>query len=407
MKKSHRKIIVSLVITLSIMATIADPASAAVPVKVELGTTSTFAVLAGTTITNTGTTTISGDAGGDVGLYPGTAFTGQASVTLSGAVHLADDVASIAKDDLVSAYNDAAGRTPTTAISADLGGGTTLYPGVYNSASSIGITGTLTLDAQGDPEAAFIFQAGSTLTTASNSRIILANGARFCRVFWQVGSSASLGTNSIFVGHILALTSIAANTGAVIQGQLLARNGEVTLDSNTITNGICLTAVVVRPLIKVVKTPDTLELTSRGGSVKYTYKVTNPGEIALSNVSVTDDKVSTVRYVSGDVNSDTLLQPGETWVYTSSATLTETTTNTATATGSANGMTATNITSATVAVVSPTPTTSPAPTTSPVAPTVNGGRLPDTATPWFNILLVGVGLVTLGLVGFIKKRKHE
>jgi len=402
MKKSHRKIIASLVITLSIMATITDPASAVVPAKVELGTTSTFAVLAGTTIINTGTTTINGDAGGDVGLYPGTAFTGQASVTLSGAAHLTDSVASIAKDDLVTAYNDAAGRTSTNAISADLGGGTTLYPGVYNSASSIGLTGTLTLDAQGDPEAAFIFQAGSTLTTASNSQIVLTNGARYCRVFWQVGSSATLGSNSIFVGHIFAMTSITANTGAIIQGQLLARNGAVTLDSNTITNGICLTGVVIptppvsQLLISVVKTPDTFTLPSVGGTVKYTYKVTTTGMVALSNVSVTDDKVGTVNFVSGDANSDKLLQPSETWIYTGTSTLAVTTTNIATATGSANGMTATDVASATVVVQQ-----------SPIVTTVNGGQLPDTSTPWYNILLLGAGLVTLGAVGFNKKRKHD
>ena len=216
---------------------------------VELGTTSSFAVLAGSTITNTGPTTISGDAGGDVGLYPGTAFTGQADVTMSGAVHLADSVAIAAKDDLVTAYNDAAGRTPVTTIPTELGG-TTLTPGIYASTDgTFQITGTLTLDAQGDPNGVFIFKTASTLITASNSKVSIINSARYCRIFWQVGSSATLGTNSNFVGHIFALTSITANTGATVQGQLLARNGAVTLDTNTITNGICETTVVTPPVV--------------------------------------------------------------------------------------------------------------------------------------------------------------
>ncbi|NTW28510.1 MAG: DUF3494 domain-containing protein [Coriobacteriia bacterium] len=227
-----------LVVALVSMMAVPTVGLAAQP-TVNLGTTSSFAILAGETITNTGSTTISGSAGGDVGLFPGTAFPGQAGVTLSGAVHLTDAVASKAKDDLVTAYDDAAGRTPVTRIPTELGG-TTLTPGVYDSESgTFQITGTLTLDAQGDPDGVFIFKTASTLITASGSSVSIINGARYCRVFWKVGSSATLGTNSHFVGHIFALTSIAAQTGATVQGQLLARNGSVTLDTNTITNGFC------------------------------------------------------------------------------------------------------------------------------------------------------------------------
>ncbi len=207
---------------------------------VGLGTTSNFAVLAGSTITNTGPTTISGTAGGDVGLAPGTAFTGSASVTMTGVQHLADTVATDAKTALVNAYDDAAGRTPVTSVGTELGG-TTLTSGVYGN-STLGITGTLTLDAQGDPNAVFIFQTASTLITAPSSSISMINGAQACNVFWQVGSSATLDTGSAFVGHLFALTSITANTGATIRGQLLARNGAVTLDSNTITNDQCSAA---------------------------------------------------------------------------------------------------------------------------------------------------------------------
>jgi LPXTG-motif cell wall-anchored protein len=236
--RSSRLIMLALLLVAMAIPVVSYAAQA----TVNLGTTSNFAVLAGTTITNTGSTIINGSTGGDVGLYPGTDFPGQADVTLSGAVHLTDDVAKAAQKDLVAAYDDAAGRTPVTRIPTELGG-TTLTPGVYDSASgTFQITGTLTLDAKGDPDGVFIFLMDSTLITASDSVVNPINSARFCRIFWKVGSSATLGTNSNFVGHIFALTSIAAQNGATIQGQLLARNGAVTLDNNTITNGLCATA---------------------------------------------------------------------------------------------------------------------------------------------------------------------
>src|SRR5450756_2346996 len=250
MKTLNRMRHTPLLLALLLVAMMAVPAmSMAAQPTVNLGTTSSFAVLAGETITNTGSTTISGDAGGNVGLHPGTAFPGQAGVTLSGAVHLADAVALQAKNDLVTAYDDAAGRTPVTTIATELGG-RTLTPGVYDSESgTFQITGTLTLDAQGDPNGVFIFKTTSTLITASGSSVSLIGSARYCRIFWKVGSSATLGTNSHFVGHIFALTSIAAQTGATVQGQLLARNGEVTLDTNTITNGICTPTTPVKPKV--------------------------------------------------------------------------------------------------------------------------------------------------------------
>ena len=245
MKKHKNRIVVSVFVALMLAATLAAPAPAlAAQAPVLLGTTEDFAVLAGSTITNTGPTTISGDISGaprgDVGLYPGTSITGKTSITLLGGVyHQTDAVALQAKNDLVTAYNDAAGRSPVLRIATELGG-QVLKPGVYDSASgTFEITGTLTLDAENDPEGVFIFLMESTLVTASNSNVALLNGARFCRIFWKVGSSATLGTNSTFVGHILAMASITANTGATIYGQLLARTGAVTLDTNTIINGFC------------------------------------------------------------------------------------------------------------------------------------------------------------------------
>lgn len=205
---------------------------------VNLGETEGFAVLAGSSITNTGTTTISGSFGGDIGLSPGSSIDG-GIVLLDGVQHISDTQANQAKVALIDAYDDAAGRTPVTIIDTELGG-QTLIPGVYASNSgTFEITGTLTLDAQGDPEGVFIFQTASTLITAPNSSVIMINSARFCRTFWQIGSSATLGSNSVFVGHIFAMITITAQTGATIEGQLLARVGAVNLDSNTITNGIC------------------------------------------------------------------------------------------------------------------------------------------------------------------------
>lgn len=241
MKYLKKKFLTSLVITslLTMLIIFPTPISAAQP-TVNLGTTEGFAVLAGQSITNTGATTIGGSAGGDIGLSPGSSIDGGITL-LNGVQHISDPVAVQAKVDLIAAYNDAAGRTPVTTIDSELGG-KTLTPGVYASNSgAFEITGVLTLDAQGDPEGVFVFQAASSLITASGSSVVLVNSARYCRTFWQVTSSATLGTNSIFVGHIFAMQSIAAQTGATIQGQLLAREGSVTLDSNTITNGVCET----------------------------------------------------------------------------------------------------------------------------------------------------------------------
>ncbi|PKQ19336.1 MAG: hypothetical protein CVT66_10725 [Actinobacteria bacterium HGW-Actinobacteria-6] len=245
-------------LALSLIAVMVLPAVAlAAQAPVELGTASSFAVLAGQTITNTGPTTINGDAGGDVGISPGSAFPGLADVTLSGATHLGDAVALQAQNDLATAYDEAAGRTPFTTIANELGGAT-LKPGVYVSQTGpFEITGTLTLDAEGDPDAVFIFKSASSLVTAAGSNVVLLNDARYCRVFWQVTSSATLGTGSHFVGHLFALTSIFVETEATVQGQLLARNGEVTLDTNTIMNGLCPASTTPTPTVDGGELPKT------------------------------------------------------------------------------------------------------------------------------------------------------
>ncbi len=221
-------------LTALLMIVLAGPAMAAQP-RVGLGKAGSYAVLAGETITNTGPTTITGD----VGLSPGSSVTGFASVTLHGTKNVANAAALKAKNALTSAYNDAAGRTPKTNVPTELGG-TTLKAGVYSS-DTLGLTGTLTLDAEGNSNAVFIFQAGSTLITAPASNVTLINGASACNVYWKVGSSATIATSTQFVGTILALTSIELQTGAQLQGRALARNGAVTLDANVITTAGCTT----------------------------------------------------------------------------------------------------------------------------------------------------------------------
>jgi len=211
--------------------------AAAAARSVPLGTASGFAVLAGSGITNTGSTTVTGD----LGTYPTTTITGVGSLTINGTNHAGDAVTQQAKTDLVTGYKTAAGEGPPSAITADLGG-QNLSPGVYNSASSIGLTGTLILNAHGKQNATFVFQAGSTLTTASASSVKLVNGARACNVYWQVGSSATLGTGSSFRGSILAHDSITVTTGTTVHGRVLARNGAVTLDTDTIHISTCAAA---------------------------------------------------------------------------------------------------------------------------------------------------------------------
>jgi hypothetical protein len=223
---------------------VAIPGSAqAAAVPVPLGTASSFVVLAGAGVTNTGPTTLNGD----IGSYANASITG-AGLTVTGVNHGGDAVTQGAKTALVTAYNNTAGQGPTSPISGDLNG-RTLLAGVYNSASSIGLRtgGTLILDARNNPDAVFVFQAGSAVTTGSGSRILLRNGARSCNVFWQVGSSATLGVNSTFVGTIMAQESITVTTGARVVGRVLARTGAVTLDTNRITRPTSCAASTTTP----------------------------------------------------------------------------------------------------------------------------------------------------------------
>jgi len=239
----------------AVLLVLVAPGAGAAVMPVPLGTAASFVVLAGAGVTNTGPTTLNGD----LGTFPTPSVTGAGSLTMTGTNHGGDAVTQGAKAALVTAYDNAAGQGPATPIAADLAG-QTLAPGVYNSASAIGLTGALTLNGGGDPQAVFVFQAGSTLTTASASTVTLVNGAQACNVFWQVGSSATLGTGSQFRGSILALTDITVTTGATVEGRVLARNGAVTLDTNTITRPQCVAGTTASATATPSATP-----TSSGG----------------------------------------------------------------------------------------------------------------------------------------------
>jgi hypothetical protein len=233
---------VGLILTVTIAVVAAAQGAANAAIAPPLGSAANFAVLAATTVTNTGSTVLTGD----LGVSPGTAVTGFPPGT-SGTVHPGDAVAATAQTDLTAAYNNAAGQPPTTTGLSAIAN-QTLTPGVYNASSSLLVNGTVILDGQGDQNAVFIFQMGSTLTTASASGIELINGAQPCNVFWQVGSSATLGTGSTFAGTILAQASITVTTGDTVAGSMLARTGAVTLDDDTVSAPIC-SQTVASPLV--------------------------------------------------------------------------------------------------------------------------------------------------------------
>ncbi|WUH85253.1 ice-binding family protein [Amycolatopsis sp. NBC_00438] len=257
-------------------------------------------MLGGQTVTNTGPSTLDRN----LGVFPGTAITGFPPGTAAGATHAGDAVAQQAQSDLVVAYDDAAGRAPTANVAGDLVG-QTLVGGVYKSTGPLAISGTLTLDGQGDSSTVWIFQVASTLITASASTVNLINGAQACHVFWQVGSSATLGTNSNFAGTIMALTSITATTGTVVAGRALARNGQVSLDDNTFTTGTCDTTPTTTPTTTApTTTPPGTDSTTPTTSDTGTTSDTNTGTMTDTTSSPGSGTSSTAGAGLGTTRTD-------------------------------------------------------------------------------------------------------
>jgi hypothetical protein len=232
-RHNARALVVGFVGVITFVGFASSPAFAATAIN--LGAATPYAVVAGTTITNTGSTVITGN----IGLSPGTSITGFPPGLVSGTTDAADATSLAAQTSATAAYGVAAGETPFTTVAGGNIGGTTLSPGVYEAASAMQLTGPVTLNAGGDASAIFIFQAGSTLTTASAASVVLEGGAQACNVYWQVGSSATLGSTTSFVGTILALASITLNSRASVDGRLLAQTGAVTLNDNLITVPTC------------------------------------------------------------------------------------------------------------------------------------------------------------------------
>jgi len=243
-----------------------------------LGSAQNFAVLGGSTVTNTGSSVITGD----LGVSPGSAVTGfPPGLVVSGTIHAADAVALAAQNSVTTAYNSLASQSCTQDLTGQDLGGKTLTAGVYCFSSSAQLTGTLTLNAQGNASAVFIFRIGSTLTTASGSSVVVINSGSQCNVFWQVGSSATVATSTSFAGNILALTSITMTTGARVTGRTLARNGAVTLDTNVITPTTCAAATPPAPAPPPTPPPTPVPTLSEWAFIMLAVLLAVAGIVAL------------------------------------------------------------------------------------------------------------------------------
>jgi hypothetical protein len=251
-------------IALAILTVFALP-TAARAAPVGLGTAGPFVVLGGTKITNVGPSVLNGD----LGISPGTELEGFGLPTvINGSTHATEEVAAQAQLDLTTAYDAAAGQPvlPANDLSGTDLGGLKLAPGTYRYNAAALLTGALTLDAEGDPNAEFVFQIGSQLTTESASSVLLVNGASPCNVYWQVGSSAELGTTTSFQGTLMALTSISLKSKATVVGRMLARNGQVSLIENTLTRPLCTTGSTNSPSGETQGGPGTVSPATTGAT---------------------------------------------------------------------------------------------------------------------------------------------
>jgi Ice-binding-like len=265
------------------------------PAPVALGASYGFAVLAGTTVTSAGVSTINGD----LGVSPGTAVTGFPPGAITGTLDGGDATAAQAQASLSNAYADAVGRTAGAPIDGDVGG-LTLTPGVYAAAAGLALTGTLTLDAQGNPAAVFILQAGSTLSTAAGSQVNLVGGAQPCNVFWQVGSSATLGASSTLAGTIVASTSISMGNDITIDGRALAITGAVTMINDTVSAANCTTLMSsTAPTI----TPFTTQLTGLNQTVSTTVGEWGVTDARLGNAGYSVTLAASAPTVNGSTSA--------------------------------------------------------------------------------------------------------
>jgi len=237
--------------TVLLAGVMTESAGAATPTTINLGTAAAASVLAGAGVTNTGPSVLNRD----LDTSPTPAITGFPPGTVGGTIHAGDATAAQAQSDLTIAYNAAASAPSTQNVTGVDLGGKTLTQGVYTASTSMALNGPLPLTLNGGASSVFIFQAGTTLITGSNSSVLLTGGAQACNVFWQVGSSATLGTNTTFVGNILAQASITANTGTTIDGRALARTGAVTLDNNVFTSSGCVATSPPSPVTPAPVTP--------------------------------------------------------------------------------------------------------------------------------------------------------
>jgi len=282
---------------LALILALALPMPARAQAPVPLGGAGAFAVLAGTAVNSTGSTVVNGD----LGVSPGAIVTGFPPGLVNGTIHPGDSVSAQGQLDLAGAYNNAGGQPVTAAIPAQLGG-TTLPPGVYDSNSgTFDITGTLTLDGQGDGDAIFIFKTATGLTTAvGNSRIALIESAQSCNVFWQVGDSATLGASTVFSGNVLALNAIAVGAGATVEGRLLARTAGVGLEANAVTAPQCDQK---KPTVKIAKVPKRCTTANFKARLKVTDELAVTTEVFLDGKRI---KTSAKRSFAVLVNASRL-----------------------------------------------------------------------------------------------------
>ena len=358
---------VALAVLLVAVGTVMNGEAAVAP---GLGAASSYAVLGGQTVTNTGPTTINGD----VGVSPGSAVTGffPPGIVTGGTIHSADANAGQAQSDLTTAYNAVAAEPCTADLTGQDLGGMTLTEGVYCFSSSAQLTGLLILDAQGNPNAAFNFKTVSTLTTASNAVVQVINGGVDCNAFWQIGSSATLGTGTQFVGNILALTSITLDTGASISGRALARNGSVTLDTNNVDFLACAATAT-------------------------------PSATASPTASATDTPTPAATDTPTPAPTDT---PTPTPTGSPSPIPTDTPTPTPTGSPSPIPTPVLPTPSPTPVIQTPTPTPPPTNTPSPTTPVVprfppnTGGPSSQGGVPWIPLLL-GLAIGSLAATAFV------